>query len=269
MRDCTRSDSMRIVLYILCGLFGLALLYAAAALLTGCCKLWRRPIKRLYAAITSGEGYTPVSAMPEQLVRIVVRLEDMDFYTHKGISLHSIRWRLSMLIREHRFSGGGSTITQQLAKNLYFSFGRSAFRKLAELVIVRRLERVLTKDEILGAYLNIIYLGNGVYGVPAAARFYFDETAQELTLNQSILLATLLPGPTVRNPYVNPDRYVKAREKSLSLLYHSDIITEDEAASIRDRYPAAHPDDDLQPRTPVICDPPMYNEYIRSLVSRS
>ena len=95
---------------------------------------------------------------------------------------------------------GASTITQQLAKNLYLRFTKSYLRKLAELFIALYLERILGKNRILELYVNIIYFGNGVYGISEAARFYFDKRVRELSLNQMVMLTIIPSAPTMGNP---------------------------------------------------------------------
>ncbi|MCQ2429387.1 MAG: transglycosylase domain-containing protein [Clostridia bacterium] len=253
---------MRIALYIVCALIGLCLLYVLTAFLYACVKLKKRPIRKLYDSVRGGGRFTPLGCMPDHLLKTVIRLEDLSFYSHKGYSLYTIRRSMKENLRRFRIVGGGSTITQQLAKNLYFRFNRTYFRKLAELVITLRLEKLLTKDEILELYLNVIYYGNGTWGIGAASEFYFGVDPSELTLNESVFLITLLPAPTAKNPLIHPDRYIAARDENIRLLSKSAVITSREAEDLKSRYTEAYPDDRLQPREKKQLPVPMRNDYI-------
>ena len=130
---------------------------------------------------------------------------------------------------------GGSTITQQLAKNLYFRFTHSYIRKAAELMISLVLERQLGKNRILELYLNIIYFGNGIYGISDAAHFYFDKPLADLSLNQMLMLAVIPAIPTRGNPLQHPDVYERVRNKRLMLLLNGKppLISREEAAAIQ------------------------------------
>ncbi len=133
----------------------------------------------------------------------VVVGEDAKFYRHKGFDLEALRDAALKDLEERRFVRGGSTITQQVAKNLYLSREKTLTRKLREAVIAYRLERTLSKRRILELYLNVVELGPDVYGAESGARFYFGKSARGLNPKEAAFLAAMLPGPKVYNPYKN------------------------------------------------------------------
>ena len=134
------------------------------------------------------------------LKRAVTVAEDDAFWHHEGVDFEQLQESLELDWARGRLLRGGSTITQQLAKNLYLSPSRNPLRKMRELLIARRLEAELSKTRILELYLNVIEWGDGIYGVEAAARSYFHVSAAELTESQSALLAAAIVRPRVLNP---------------------------------------------------------------------
>jgi monofunctional biosynthetic peptidoglycan transglycosylase len=139
------------------------------------------------------------------LKRAVVAAEDMEFFSHAGFSKSEMEVALRDALAGERFRGA-STITQQLAKNLYFGTDRSLFRKAMEVAVARRLERRLGKDRILELYLNVVEWGPGIFGAEAASRHYFGRSASDLTLSQAAALAATLPHPLTSNPALSPGR---------------------------------------------------------------
>ncbi len=148
----------------------------------------------------------PLSEVPVALQRAVIDTEDDNFYHHHGISLRGVLRASFTNVREGSYAQGGSTITQQLARNLFLRSQKSLSRKIAEMLLAIQIERRLTKDEILGRYLNQVYFGQGAYGVETAAQVYFAKPAKDLTLAQCTLLAGLIRAPSVYSPYEHPDR---------------------------------------------------------------
>jgi monofunctional biosynthetic peptidoglycan transglycosylase len=134
------------------------------------------------------------------LKRAVLVAEDDAFWTHEGVDLDQIRESLERDLEQGRMTRGGSTITQQLAKNLYLSPSRNPVRKLRELIIARRLEATLTKRRILEIYLNVVEWGDGIYGAEAASRAYFRKSASQLGPSEAALLAGALVNPRVLVP---------------------------------------------------------------------
>lgn len=134
------------------------------------------------------------SVAPHAVAAVLVS-EDARFYTHGGVDWVELRNVLGEALEERRLGRGASTLTQQLAKNLYLSTDRSLLRKARELVLARRLERELGKQRILALYVNVVEWGEGVYGIEAAAREHFGVPARELSVAQGAMLAGMLPAP--------------------------------------------------------------------------
>jgi monofunctional biosynthetic peptidoglycan transglycosylase len=146
------------------------------------------------------QRWVPYSRISPHLRRAVLLAEDPAFWRHEGIDLQQIRESIEINIEEGRAARGASTITQQLAKNLYLSPSRNPIRKLRELFIARRLEAALTKTRIFEIYLNVIEWGDGVWGAEAASRRYFGVPASDLTAGQAAMLAGAIINPRLHNP---------------------------------------------------------------------
>jgi monofunctional biosynthetic peptidoglycan transglycosylase len=148
------------------------------------------------------------------LRRAVLVAEDDSFYEHEGVDVDAMKEAFERNWKRKKVASGGSTITQQLAKNLYLSPSRNPVRKIKEYFIARALERHLTKKRILEIYLNVVELGERVYGAEAASRFYFDRAASALTPNQAALIAGALPNPRVMNPG-SPNKRLRWRQRMI------------------------------------------------------
>ncbi|MCU0275675.1 MAG: monofunctional biosynthetic peptidoglycan transglycosylase [Acidobacteria bacterium] len=146
----------------------------------------------------------PLSGISPYLIQAVLIAEDDKFFEHEGFDWESMRKALDANIAKKRVLRGGSTITQQLAKNLFLSSEQSLWRKLREAAIAWKLESALSKKRILELYLNVIDWGRGAYGAEAAARIYFNRPAAALSLSQAIRLASVLPNPR-RFPVLRAD----------------------------------------------------------------
>lgn len=175
----------------------------------------------------------PLSQVPRMLQRAVIDTEDADFYHHHGFSLRGILRAGVRNVQEGGYAEGGSTITQQLARNLFLTSEKSFTRKIAEILLAIQIERRLTKDEILERYLNQVYFGEGAYGVETAAEVYFGKRAQDLTLPQCALLAGLVRAPSYYSPYEHPTR---ARARMAEVLQRmvemGDITPQAKAAAL-------------------------------------
>lgn len=141
------------------------------------------------------KSYVPLARISKHLQQAVVVTEDSAFYDHRGFDFQEIQRSFEKNLEQGRFARGGSTITQQLAKNMFLSAEKSLQRKLMEALITIQLEKHLTKREILERYLNVVQFGPKIFGVKAAAQFYFKKTPAELDLIESAWLAFLLPSP--------------------------------------------------------------------------
>lgn len=144
--------------------------------------------------------WVPLSRISPHLRHAVVAAEDASFFTHEGFDWEGIRGAALSNLEAGQLKRGGSTITQQLAKNLYLSSERSFVRKAREALITRSLERHLTKKRILELYLNIAEWGKGVYGAEAAARHHFKKPSRDLTADEAAWLAAILPSPRRYDP---------------------------------------------------------------------
>ncbi|HEX9692604.1 MAG TPA: monofunctional biosynthetic peptidoglycan transglycosylase [Gemmatimonadales bacterium] len=147
------------------------------------------------------------SLISVHLKRAVVSAEDMEFFNHEGFSTTEIRQAIREAIAERERPRGASTITQQLAKNLWLSSSRNPLRKLREVMLTRQLERSLDKRRILEVYLNVVEFGPGVYGAEAASRVYFGKPAADLTEYEAAMLAAGLPRPSRWHPGVTSRSY--------------------------------------------------------------
>jgi 1A family penicillin-binding protein len=158
----------------------------------------------------------------------IISVEDSHFYDHQGLDHIGLARAFYMNFRAKRVVQGGSTITQQLSKNLFFSFERNFVRKIKELLIALQLEATFTKKQILEAYSNQIYFGSGAYGVEEAADIYFGKRAQDLTLLQGALLAGLPNSPNSANPFYNLDRAMGRAGFILKRMMQEGFITAEE-----------------------------------------
>jgi len=158
--------------------------------------------------LTIDYRWVSLTSVPKHVRKAVLIAEDARFYNHAGIDWHEVGESFETNWEEGRIVRGGSTITQQLAKNLYLSTSRDPIRKFKELLIAGTLEATLSKKRILELYLNIIEWGRGIFGIEAAAQRYFHKSASQLTKVEGARLAAVIPSPLRRRPtddndYVN------------------------------------------------------------------
>ena len=146
------------------------------------------------------QKWVSFNAIPDMLKKTVRITEDANFYFHQGIDFEELQESLKKNFTEGKVVRGGSTITQQLAKNLYLSTDRSLLRKIREYFITQRLEGSLSKDRIMHLYLNVIEFGPGIFGVEAAARYYFGKTAIRLDIDEIVRLVAVIPKPLKVKP---------------------------------------------------------------------
>lgn len=184
-------------------------------------------ISRLYD-VTDHREVAEYDEIPESLRIAIVATEDQRFYEHSGLDFWAIGRAVVKDIIARSAVEGGSTITQQLAKNVFLSADKTFFRKATEASIAVALEQRMTKDDILSMYLNRIYFGKGIHGVKAAAEFYFDTELSELKLWQSATLAAMPKAPNRFNPLNNPEESMNRRAVVLQLMYDQGYITEPE-----------------------------------------
>ena len=166
--------------------------------------------------------------IPENLKKALIATEDKNFYRHHGYDISGLVRSTVQNVLAGRVVQGASTITQQLARVLFLNNERTFDRKLKELFIAARIEKTISKDQILEMYMNSVYLGAGAYGVEGASQIYFDKHLKNCTLAELALIAGLPQAPSVYNPFNNMDLAVKRRDQVLMRMYKMRYITKDE-----------------------------------------
>lgn len=213
----------------------------------------------------SGQDLLPVRMedVPSELVDAVLAVEDRRFFEHHGLDYRRIAAALVADLKAGRVVEGGSTLTQQLAKNLFLSPRRSILRKVREAMMASVLERRYTKDEILQAYLNHVYLGQdgpvGIHGVGRAAEYFFGKDVSTLGLAESALLVALIRAPSLYSPLRHPETAVRRRNLVLELMREAGSISEDE---LRD---ASQAPLELRPQAPPIRSARYFLDYLAQL----
>jgi len=219
----------------------------------------------LHKFFLKNRTFVPLKSIPRSTRYALIATEDVAFYSHWGVDLR----RLAIAMGQNIFRGpsrwqGASTITQQLAKNLYLSQERTVTRKVKEFITAIELEKTYTKDEILALYLNTVYFGSGAYGIEAAAYTYFGKPAYLLTLPESATLIATLKNPTAYNPAKNPTGAIGRRNLILSLMEKVQFITPKQAVAAK--------------KTPLVLkytpvshqgQAPYFTEYVRQTVRPS
>ncbi|MBQ4086317.1 MAG: PBP1A family penicillin-binding protein [Clostridia bacterium] len=170
--------------------------------------------------------WASLEEMPEYLPQAFIAAEDARFYSHPGVDVRRIFGALLSNLRTLRFSEGASTITQQLVRMTHLSAEKTISRKAQEAVLALRLEKQLSKNEILEYYLNTAYFGSGAYGVGSAAHAYFSKTVSELTLSEAALLAGLVKAPSAYEPDKNPEKALARRAYVLSAMLKNGFLTQ-------------------------------------------
>lgn len=164
--------------------------------------------------VVKDQRWVPYSRISANLKRAVIVTEDSAFWQHEGVDYEQLRESMEVNWERGEFARGASTITQQLAKNLFLSPSKNPMRKLRELLITRRLEVELSKQRILEMYLNVIEWGDGVWGAEAAARRYFHKSAAELGASESALLAAAIANPHIMDP-AHPSARLRRRQQMI------------------------------------------------------
>ena len=185
-------------------------------------------LEETVAEIRRQDNFTSLEEMPETYVQAVVSVEDHRFYDHFGLDLIAIGRAVVNDIKAGRYVEGGSTITQQLAKNLYFSQEKTMSRKAAEVFLALEIEQKYTKDEILELYVNSIYFGDGYYSVGEASEGYFGKPASEMNDYECTLLAGVPNAPSKYAPSKNLALAEKRQQKVISRMEACGYITEEE-----------------------------------------
>ena len=182
--------------------------------------------------IQADENYTKIEDMPQFYLDAVVAVEDHRFYNHGAIDPIAIARAIWTNIKSFELREGGSTITQQLAKNIYFTQEKTALRKIAEIFMAFEIEKNCDKDEILELYVNTSYFGDGYYCVKEAANGYFDKEPIDMNEYESSMLAGIPNAPSVYAPTKNPDLASQRQRQVLERMVEYEYITEDEKNEI-------------------------------------
>ncbi len=172
--------------------------------------------------------WVPIANVPSILIQAVVTAEDDTFFAHKGVNYKATWDALLHDVEKRRFARGGSTITQQMIKNVLLSKEKTISRKIREYVLATKAEKVLTKRQILEIYLNEVEWGENIYGVEAASRFYFDKHVGEITSAEAALLAGMLPNPRYFNPYKRSEKARDRQERVLFNMQQAKILTQEQ-----------------------------------------
>ncbi len=193
----------------------------------------------IYSAEQEDRQLVRLASVPDELTRALLAVEDRGFYEHRGLSLRGITRAFWVNVNQGGWVQGGSTITQQLIKNLYLSNKRTLGRKGLEAVLALLLELHYSKEEILEAYLNEVYLGQqgarAIHGVGLASRYYFGRPIEELRSEQIALLVGMIKGPSLYNPIRNPHQALKRRNQVLTIMSATDILSHDELEALKER----------------------------------
>jgi monofunctional biosynthetic peptidoglycan transglycosylase len=195
------------------------------------------------------QSWVPLSRVSRHLIHAVIASEDQNFFGHEGVDWHAIEESFQRDVQKRRFARGGSTITQQLAKNLYFGTRKSLIRKLRELVVAHWLETDLSKARILALYLNLIEWGDGIYGCEAAARHWYGKPASDLSADEAAGLAAMIPNPRRLNPRVNAARHERATRRVLWLMGLAGYLGRDAAGLGAEPPPEPVPPEEEEPST--------------------
>ncbi len=182
--------------------------------------------------VTSKEHFVPFDQLPENYINAVIAVEDHRYYEHGAVDFIGIARAFYTNIRDGKFDEGGSTITQQVAKNVIFNQDKTLIRKVGEVFGAYDLEKNYTKDEIFALYVNSSYFGDGYYCIYDASQGYYHKEPKDLTLAEASMLAGVPNAPSVYSPTVNPDLAKKRQKHVLNKMVEYGYITQDEADNV-------------------------------------
>ena len=191
-----------------------------------------KPLITRIDEITSKENYVPFDELSKDYINAVVAVEDRRYYDHGAIDPIGIARAIWVNISNWELREGGSTITQQVAKNVIFSQEDTVSRKLGEIIAAFDLEKNYSKDEILAIYVNTCYFGDGYYGIYGASMGYYNKEPKDLNLDEASMLAGVPNAPSAYSPNVNPDLAKKRQKHVLEKMVENGYITQEEANSI-------------------------------------
>ena len=190
------------------------------------------PLEEKVEEIRAKENYAEFSELPQTYVNAVISVEDKRFYKHNGIDIIAIGRALINDIKAMSYVEGGSTITQQLAKNMYFTQEKKIERKIAEVFMAWKIEDNYSKEDIFELYVNNIFFGDGYYTVKEACRGYFNKELNEITKGECIMLAGIPNAPSVYAPTKNPELAKQRQKQVIEKMLENKFLTEEEANEI-------------------------------------
>lgn len=195
--------------------------------------LHEKSLTECVEAVTSKEHYVPFNQLSKDYINAVIAVEDHRYYDHGPVDFIGIARALYTNIRDGEFDEGGSTITQQVAKNIIFNQDKTLIRKLGEVFGAYDLEKNYTKQEIFALYVNSSYFGDGYYCIYDASMGYFNKEPKDLNLDEASMLAGVPNAPSVYAPTVNPDLAKKRQAHVLNKMVEYGYITQEEANTIK------------------------------------
>ncbi|MBR4507976.1 MAG: PBP1A family penicillin-binding protein [Elusimicrobiaceae bacterium] len=223
-------------------------------------KVFDRNGKLIYEFSVEKRQMVPLDEIPVDIQNAVISMEDRNFFNHAGFSIKAILRALINDVVLRKAAQGGSTLTQQLSRGVFLNKEKKIIRKIREIFLSVQIEALFSKQEILKLYLNEIYLGEGTYGVKAAAKKYFDKDLSELTLGESAMLVGIIPLPSRYNPFANPEMAKTRRALVLNSMVETGFITKEEAEKAKQ--------EPLPTRASVTADKPglYFIEYVRRIL---
>jgi len=195
--------------------------------------LKEKPLITRIDEVMNKENYTSFEELPENYINAVIAVEDHRYYEHGAIDPIGLARAMYTNIRNREFDEGGSTITQQVTKNIIFNQDKSLVRKLGEFFAAYELEKNYTKNEIFALYVNSSYFGDGYYSIYDASKGYYNKEPKDLTLDEATMLAGVPNAPSVYAPTVNPDLAKKRQKHVLTKMVEYGYISQEEAETIK------------------------------------
>lgn len=191
-------------------------------------------VKDKVAELQAGENYTKIDDLPEFYTKAVVAVEDRRFYDHGALDYIGIARAIWTNVKSFELKEGGSSITQQVAKNVYFTQEKTALRKIAEVFMAFEIERNCDKNTILEMYVNTSYFGNGYTGIKKAANGYYGKEPKDMNEYESSMLAGVPNAPSVYAPTKNPDLAAQRQRQVLERMVRYEYISQDKMDEILD-----------------------------------
>lgn len=176
--------------------------------------------------MTINKNYVTIDEIPRSLQDTLLLVEDKKFYCHRGYDVKAIARAFVVNFKAGEIKEGGSTITQQLVKNLFLSSEQTVTRKIKEVILAVRLESTYSKKEIMEMYLNVIYYGNGAYGIQSASNLYFNKNVWSLSKEEIAMLVGIPQAPSIYNPKDNPEKARKRQRQILTIMEENKIAND-------------------------------------------